>query len=74
MFIGFFDDSGKESDPNNRFVALAGYVGRPEWWADVSTHWQELLIFHHLDSFHLKVLMSKHFAEKSGWTGNGVNQ
>jgi Protein of unknown function (DUF3800) len=67
MFTGFFDDSGKQSQVNNRFVTIAGYVGRPEWWSDLASHWQELLIYHDLPDFHLNVLMSEDFAKKRGW-------
>jgi len=61
----FIDDSGRGQDP--AFV-LAGWIARPEQWAEFSTEWEKVLHQHpRIEYFKMREAMSfqNHF---SGWS------
>ena len=44
MLLGFFDDSGKESDISNRIVCAAGYVAAGNsFWNSFQEMWRTVL-------------------------------
>jgi hypothetical protein len=54
MLAGFFDDSGKESNPRGEFVCLAGYVAGDMGWTDFVALWGQLLLKHGIPYLHMK--------------------
>jgi hypothetical protein len=50
----FFDDSGKESQADHRFVCLAGYLGHDQHWWGFAQHWRHLLMRHGVREVHMK--------------------
>lgn len=63
VITGFFDDSGKESDPSHRFVVLAGFVSLD--WSPFHQAWHGLLLKHGLPNVHLKEIRG--IATEKGW-------
>lgn len=58
MILGFFDDSGKESDVSNRIVCAAGYIAAGNtFWNSFQEMWKNTLLMHGLDSLHMKEVM-----------------
>lgn len=57
MIRAFFDDSGKESDPSNRVVCIAGYVALDMHLNLFNQGWQHLLMRHGISCVHMKDLM-----------------
>lgn len=54
----FFDDSGKESDPSNRIVVIAGYMAAGDSaWSFLTQLWGNLLLKHGVSWIHMKDLM-----------------
>jgi hypothetical protein len=53
----FFDDSGKESDLDNRIVCIAGYLAVDHIWNVFSEAWKHLLIHTGISWLHLKDFM-----------------
>jgi hypothetical protein len=64
---GFFDDSGKESHNQERFVSLAGYLSYPAALSAFIEEWQQLVLHHGLPGLHLRAIMRPDFLEKQGW-------
>lgn len=55
----FFDDSGKEGDPGNRIVAIAGYLAAGETrWNIFGEGWRHQLLSHGLRWLHMTDLMA----------------
>ena len=66
MIVGFFDDSGKESDTGNRFVVLAGFSALDySPFQKLHLQWAELLYRHELPGIHMKNILN--IAKKRGW-------
>lgn len=63
MITGFFDDSGKESDPSHRFVVLAGFVSLD--WTSFHQAWLTHLFKYDLPAVHLREILK--IAKKKGW-------
>jgi hypothetical protein len=58
MLLGFFDDSGKESDPSNKIVCAAGYIASgASFWNSFQEMWKNFLLAHGLDQLHMRELM-----------------
>jgi hypothetical protein len=58
MLLGFFDDSGKESDPSNRIVCAAGYLASgSNIWGAFHEIWKNSLLRHGIDCLHMKEVM-----------------
>jgi hypothetical protein len=58
MLSGFFDDSGKESDPSNKIVCAAGYIAAsPNLWQGFHEMWNNFLLKHGIDELHMKEMM-----------------
>jgi hypothetical protein len=54
----FFDDSGKESDPSNRVVCIAGYLAAGETpWNILGDRWRQILLTHGISWLHMKDFM-----------------
>ncbi|HLX86540.1 MAG TPA: DUF3800 domain-containing protein [Terriglobales bacterium] len=59
MIHCFFDDSGKESEANNPFVCIAGYMAvGDDWWTMLSNAWAHQLVKHGLPWVHMKEFMN----------------
>jgi hypothetical protein len=55
----FFDDSGKEGDPDNRIVCIAGYLNASEFrWNMFSEEWSHQLVAHGISWLHMTDLMA----------------
>jgi len=55
----FFDDSGKESDPDNRVVCIAGYIAAGEApWNFFSERWLHQLLANNFSWLHMSDFMS----------------
>ena len=55
----FFDDSGKEGDPDNRIVCIAGYLAAGETrWNVFGEEWGHQLLAHGLTWLHMTDLMA----------------
>jgi hypothetical protein len=54
----FFDDSGKENEPSNRFVCVAGYIAHETFWWQFNAAWKHLLLRHGLPYVHLRVFLN----------------
>jgi hypothetical protein len=55
----FFDDSGKESDPSNRVVCIAGYMAAGETpWNILGERWRQVLLTHGISWLHMKDFMA----------------
>jgi len=65
MIQGFFDDSGKESDPSNRIVCAAGYLAAPTLWSGFEELWRHLLIKHGISWLHMKDFLNSKSSEYS---------
>ena len=65
MIEAFFDDSGKESDRNDRFVVLAGYMAAEGPWFRLHQPWRHLLLRHGLRHVHMKGILG--LAKERGW-------
>jgi hypothetical protein len=61
----YFDDSGKESEPTNRFVVIAGYLAVDIVWDRLEHVWSHLLIKHGLSHVHMKDILG--VAKAKGW-------
>lgn len=59
MLIGYFDDSGKESDPSNRLVCMAGYLAVDDYWEQFGPQWYHHLLKHGVSCFHMKELIPR---------------
>jgi hypothetical protein len=58
MLLGFFDDSGKETDPSNKIVCAAGYIAAGNtFWNSFQEMWRNTLLMHGLDELHMKDIM-----------------
>lgn len=58
MIRAFFDDSGKESDLDNRIVCIAGYIaGEGMHWDAFSQGWRHQLLRHGISWLHMKDFM-----------------
>jgi hypothetical protein len=57
VFQCFFDDSGKESEPSNRFVVIAGYLAVDTVWNNFQMNWGHLLIKHELPEVHMRSIL-----------------
>lgn len=68
MLSGFFDDSGKESNPGNRIVCIAGYLAHANFWSLFHPAWAQNLMFNGISWLHMKDFMfdSDEYASK-GW-------
>lgn len=65
MLLGFFDDSGKESDPSNRIVCAAGYIASAlPMWQGLQEMWSNHLLMHGLDELHMNEMMSSKSKKK----------
>ncbi len=65
MLLGFFDDSGKESDPSNKIVCAAGYIASASaMWVGLHEMWSNYLLMHGLDELHMKEIMCQESKEK----------
>ncbi len=53
----FLDDSGKESQPSNPFVCMAGYFGSEEAIKDLNSKWLQLLKKYEITEVHMKELI-----------------
>lgn len=59
MLLGFFDDSGKESDPSNKIVCAAGYIASGSAiWDGFHQLWSNVLLEHGIAELHMKDFMS----------------
>lgn len=70
MLLGFFDDSGKETDPSNRIVCAAGYIAAANnIWSAFHELWRNTLLFHGMTALHMRDFMCEHSKEQpaSGW-------
>jgi hypothetical protein len=70
MLLGFFDDSGKESDPSNKIVCAAGYIAAgATFWNSFHEIWRNALLQYGLDQLHMKDLMFAQSAKEpyAGW-------
>jgi hypothetical protein len=65
VFQCYFDDSGKESEPSNRFVVIAGYLAVDEVWARFQNVWGHLLVKYGLPDVHMKAILK--IAKQRGW-------
>jgi hypothetical protein len=68
VIYAYFDDSGKEADPSNRHICMAGYMGSGEDWDDFEQDWRSLLLKHGIGWIHMKELI--HFKgeyKELGW-------
>jgi hypothetical protein len=64
MLHGFFDDSGKGSNSDNRVVCLAGYVaGDNAIWTGLHGMWRHFLFQHNLEWLHMKDFMAEQSSE-----------
>jgi hypothetical protein len=68
----FFDDSGKESDHNDRFVVLAGYMAAEGPWFRLHQSWRHLLLRHGLPHVHMKDIRG--LAKERGWDIPKLNE
>jgi len=50
----FFDDSGKESQGDHRFVCIAGYLAHDQVWWGFQQRWRHLLMRHGIPAVHMK--------------------
>jgi hypothetical protein len=57
VFQCYLDDSGKESEPNNRFVVIAGYLAVDEVWGRFQSVWGHLLVKYGLPDLHMKAVL-----------------
>lgn len=58
MLLGFFDDSGKESDLSNKIVCAAGYIAAStNIWSGFHELWSNYLLTYGLDELHMKEMM-----------------
>jgi len=57
VFQCFFDDSGKESEPTNPIVVMAGYIAVDEIWQRFQNLWGHLLLKHELPDVHMKAIL-----------------
>jgi hypothetical protein len=65
MLLGFFDDSGKESDLSNRIVCAAGYIASASSiWGGFHELWSNILLLHGLDELHMKEMMCSQSKEQ----------
>jgi hypothetical protein len=64
MFQCCFDRS-KETEPNNRFVVIAGYLAFDEVWGRFGRLWGHLLIKHRLPGVHMRTIFG--IAKAKGW-------
>jgi hypothetical protein len=53
----FLDDSGKESQPSNPYVVMAGYFADSDVWQHLCTEWFGLLLKHKISAIHMKDLI-----------------
>jgi hypothetical protein len=65
VFHCLFDDSGKELDPKNRGVVIAGYLAVDEVWAHIGRLWGHLLIKHNLPDVRMRTILG--IAKAEGW-------
>ncbi len=64
----FLDDSGKESQPTNPFVVMAGYFAEMSVWLQLWQQWANLLVKHQITSVHMKELIPiEGEYKKLGW-------
>lgn len=48
-----FDDSGKETECESKYVVLAGYMSTTNNWTEFNERWQGLLLLHGLPGLHM---------------------
>ena len=59
VIMSFFDDSGKESDPDNRIVCIAGYLAAGDArWTMFSQDWSHQLLAHGFSWLHMTDFMA----------------
>src|SRR5215469_10265714 len=64
----FFDDSGKESDLDNRIVCAAGYMGLDNFWDMFNQAWAHHLMRHGISWLHMKdFMLSRDEYALKGW-------
>ena len=54
---GFFDDSGKESDLDNRIVCISGYLAVDQMWNMFNEGWRHRLLRYGVSWLHMKDFM-----------------
>ena len=65
----FLDDSGKESNPSEPAVVLAGYMGDDKSWMMLTDRWLHLLIKYGISWVHMRELIPlKGEYDNRGWT------
>jgi Protein of unknown function (DUF3800) len=72
VFQCYFDDSGKESEPSNRFVVIAGYLAVDEVWGRFQNVWGHLLVKYGLPGVHMKEILG--IARQKGWDVPKLNE
>lgn len=63
----FFDDSGKESWLNEKFVCIAGYLGINDQWDEFIELWIRKLMKHGIDHIHMRELIHQR-GQYSEWS------
>lgn len=54
----FLDDSGKESEPTNPWVCMAGYLCGWEPMVELNSKWQRLLLRHGIREIHMRQIIA----------------
>lgn len=57
VLVGFFDDSGKESNVNSPYVCMAGYLADDGLWAQFTLRWQRQLLRYGISNIHMRSLI-----------------
>jgi Protein of unknown function (DUF3800) len=67
----YFDDSGKESNPTNGYVCMAGYLAESSYWELFNWQWRQRLLQYGISAIHMKNLISlKGEYQFLGWDAN----
>jgi hypothetical protein len=53
----FLDDSGKESQPSNPYVVMAGYFAEMPIWIELHDKWVALMMKHQISAIHMRDLI-----------------
>jgi hypothetical protein len=68
MIACYLDDSGKESNPESRYVAMAGYAAHDSYWDSFQGEWVHMLLKHGIVQVHMRDLIPiKGIYEQLGW-------
>jgi hypothetical protein len=70
---GFFDDSGKQSDANSKFVTVAGFMADTSYWTGFVLDWANLNMRWQISKVHMTELMSGN-KEFAGWSADKKRQ